>query len=197
MSLDRTGDIAEDELIARLSGLPLPSLEIGALGARLDLGDGDMRVDLSRSGNSILGAVTWSASDATWHRNGPDATGAAGYLWDIVSRLTSIEITLGLDGPLSSPGISIRSNIGGQIVQALRDQIGDEVRRAEARARAEVDRIIEQSLTDARNRIAGFEDGIGGTLTGYTSELNRLKTSLERRLRDLTPNLPSIPRLPG
>ena len=197
LSLDRTGDIAEDELIARLSGLPLPSLQIGALGARLDLGDGDMRVDLSRSGNSILGAVTWSAIGATWHRIGPDATGTAGYLWDIVSRLTSVEITLGLDGPLSSPGISVRSNIGGQIVQALRDQIGDEVRRAEARARAEVDRIIEQSLTDARNRIAGFEDGIGGMLTEYTGELNRLRTSLERRLRDLTPNLPNIPRLPG
>ena len=114
-----------------------------------------------------------------------------------MSRLTSVEITLGLDGPLSSPGISVRSNIGGQIVQALRDQIGDEVRRAEARARAEVDRIIDQSLTDARNRIAGFEGGIGGMLTEYTGELNRLKTSLERRLRDLTPNLPSIPRLPG
>ena len=197
LSVDRSGDIAEDELIARLSGLPLPSLEIGALGARLDLGDGDMRVDLSRSRNSILGAVTWSAIAATWHRNGPDATGAAGYLWDIVSRLTSIEITLGLDGTLSSPGISIQSNIGGQIVQALRDQIGDEVRRAEARARAEVDRLIEQSLTDARNRLAGFEEGIGGTLTEYQGDLNRLRASLERRLRDLTPNLPSIPRFPG
>ena len=156
-----------------------------------------MRVDVSRSGNSILGAVTWSAIGATWHRIGPDPTGTARYLWDIVSRLTSVEITLGLDGTLSSPGISVRSNIGGQIVQALRDQIGDEVRRAEARARAEVDRLIEQSLTDARNRLAGFEDGIGGTLTEYTGELNRLRTSLERRLRDLTPNLPSIPGLPG
>ena len=197
LSLDRTGDIAQDELIARLSGLPLPSLQIAAIGARLDLGDGDMRVDLSRSGNSILGAVTWSAVGATWHRVGSDATGAAGYLWDIVSRLTSVEITLGLDGPLSSPGISVRSNIGGQIVRALRDQIGDEVRRAEARARAEVDRLIEQSLIDARNRLAGFEEGIGGTLTEYTGELDRLKTSLERRLRDLTPNLPNIPGFPG
>ena len=197
LSLDRTGDIAQDELIARLSGLPLPSLQIAAIGARLELGDGDMRVDVSRSGNSILGAVTWSAIGATWHRIGPDPTGTARYLWDIVSRLTSVEITLGLDGTLSSPGISVRSNIGGQIVQALRDQIGDEVRRAEARARAEVDRLIEQSLTDARNRLAGFEDGIGGTLTEYTGELDRLRTSLERRLLDLTPNLPSIPRLPG
>ena len=197
LSLDRTGDIAEDELIARLSGLPLPSLQIAAIGARFDLGDGDMRVDLSRSGNSIFGAVTWSAIGATWHRIGPDATGAAGYLWDIVSSLTSVEITLELDGPLSSPGISVRSNIGGQVVRALRDQIGDEVRRAEARARAEVDRLIEQSLTNARNRLAGFEEGIGGTLTEYTGELSGLKTSLERRLRDLTPNLPNIPGFPG
>jgi len=203
LSLDRTGEIAEDELFARLSGLPLPSLEISALGARLDLGDGDTRVDFSRSGDSILGEVTWSARDATWQRAG--ATGAAGsgavgatdYLWDVVSRLTSVEITLGLDGTLSSPGISIRSNIGGQIVQALRDQIGDEVRRAEALIRAEVDRLIEQSLTDTRARMAGFEEGIGATLTEYTGELDGLKTSLERRLRDLTPSFPNIPGLPG
>ena len=197
LTLDRTGPTAEDQLIASFSGLPLPSLEIGALGARLDLGDGDTRVALSRSGDGILGDATWSASGATWQRTGPDATGAAGYLWDIVSRLTSIEITLALDGTLSSPGISVRSNIGGQIVQALRDQIGDEVRRAEARVRAEVDRLIEQSLTDAGNQVAGFEEGIGGPLGDYRSELDRLKTSLETRLRDLTPSLPSLPGLPG
>ena len=197
LSLDRTGDLAEDELVARFSGLPLPSLEIAALGARLDLGDGDTSVHLSRSGDSILGEVTWSATGATWQRIGSDATGAAGFLWDLVSRLTSIEITLGLDGTLSSPGISVRSNIGGQIVQALRDQVGDEVRRAEARARAEVDRLIERSLTDARNQVAGFEEGIGGTLSDYSNELDRLRTSLETRLRDLTPTLPNIPRLPG
>ena len=197
LSLDRSGDVAVDRLVARFSGLPLPSLEIGALGARLDLGDGGTRVDLSRSGDSIVGAVTWSATGAIWQRTGPDATGAAAYLWDLVSSLTSIEITLRLDGTFSSPGISVRSNIGGQIVQALRDQIGDEVRRAEARARAQVDRLIEQALTEARSQVAGFEEGIGGTLSDDRGELNRLKTSLETRLRELTPRLPSLPGLPG
>ena len=197
LSLDRSGDVAVDRLVARFSGLPLPSLEIGALGARLDLGDGGTRVDLSRSGDSIVGAVTWSATGAIWQRTGPDATGAAAYLWDLVSSLTSIEITLGLDGTFSSPGISVRSNIGGQIVQALRDQIGDEVRRAEARARAQVDRLIEQALTEARSQVAGFEEGIGGTLSDDRGELDRLKTSLETRLRELTPRLPSLPGLPG
>ena len=114
-----------------------------------------------------------------------------------MSSLTSIEITLGLDGTFSSPGISVRSNIGGQIVQALRDQIGDEVRRAEARARAQVDRLIEQALTEARSQVAGFEEGIGGTLSDDRGELDRLKTSLETRLRELTPRLPSLPGLPG
>ena len=197
LSLDRTGSVAEDRLIARLSGLPLPSLEIAALGARLDLGYGETRVDLSRSGNSILGEVTWSVTAATWRRSDPDATGAAGYLWDLVSRLTSIDITLGLDGALFSPGISVRSNIGAQIVEALRDQIGSEVRRAEARISAEVDRLIEQPLGDARARLAGFEQAIGAALTDYNGELDGLKPSLERRLRDLTPGLPNIPRLPG
>ena len=197
LTLDRTGDVAADRLVARFSGLPLPSLEIAALGARLDLGDGDMGVDLARSGDAILGNVTWSATSANWQRTSPDATGAAGYLWDLVSRLTSIEITLELDGTLSSPGISVRSNIGGQIVQALRDQIGDEVRRAEARARAQVDRLIEQALTEARSQVAGFEEGIGGTLSDDRGNLDRLRTFLETRLRELTPRLPNLPRLPG
>ena len=196
LGLDRTGDVAEDQLIARLSGLPLPSFEIPGLGGRLDLGDGETRIDLSRSGDSLLGDVTWSATDATWQRSGTDGAGAAGFLWDVVSGLTSIEITLGLDGMLSSPGISVRSNIGGRIVDALRDQIGDEVRRAEALARAEVDRLIEQSLTDARSQVAGFEEGLGGTLSEYSDELDGLKTALERRVRDLA-GLPGIPRLPG
>ncbi len=197
LSLDRTGDVAEDQLVARLSGLPLPELEIAALGARLDLGEGGTSVDLSRAGDAIVGEVTWSAAGASWQRSGPDAAGAAAYLWDVVSGLTSIEITLGLDGTLSSPGISVRSNIGEQIVRSLRDQIGNEVRRAEARARAEVDRLIEQSLTEVRSQVADFEEGIGATLSDYTGELDRVKTSLETRLRDFTPSLPTLPRLPG
>ena len=197
LSVDRTGDVAADRLSAEMTGLPLPSLEIAALGARLDLGDGATRVDLSRSGDSILGDVTWSTSSATWQRSAPDPTGATGYLWDLVSRLASIEITLGLDGTLTSPEISIRSNIGAQITQALRDQVGDEVREAEARVRAEVDRLIDQPLDDARSQVASFQEGIGGSLTDFRGELDRLKVSLETRLRDLTPRLPNIPGLPG
>ena len=77
LSLDRTGDVAVDRLVARFPGLPLSSLEIAALGARLDLGDGGTQVDLSRSGDSIVGAVTWSTTGALWQRTGLDATGAA------------------------------------------------------------------------------------------------------------------------
>ena len=91
----------------------------------------------------------------------------------------------------------MRSNIGEQIVQALRDQIGDEIRRAEARARAEVDRLIEQSVTEVRSQLADFEEGIGGTLGDYRGELDRVRTSLETRLRDLAPSLPTLPGLPG
>jgi len=197
LSLDRTRDVPVDRLVAQFSGLPLPSLEIAVLGARLDLGDGGTRVDLSRWGDSIAGTVTWSATDASWQRTGPDPTGVAAYVWNIVSSLTSLEITLGMDGTLSSPRISVRSNIGGQIVQALRDRIGDEVRRAETRARAQVDRLIEQALTEARSQVTGLEAGIGRRLSDDRGDLDRLSTSLEARLRELTPRLPSLPGLPG
>jgi F0F1-type ATP synthase membrane subunit b/b' len=79
----------------------------------------------------------------------------------------------------------------------LRDQVGDEVRRAEAQARAQVDRLIEQALTQARSQVAGFEERLGGMLSDDRGELARLETSLETRLRELTPRLPNLPRLPG
>jgi uncharacterized protein (TIGR03545 family) len=197
LSLDRTGPTAQDRLVASFSGLPLPPLEIGAWEARLDLGNGAMRVDLSRSGDGILGDVTWSASGATWERAGPASSGTTGYLWDLVSRLTSVEITLGLDGPFRSPRISVRSNIGGQVAQALADQIGDEVRRAEARIRVEVDRLIEPALANTRNQIDDFEGAMLGPMSGYRRELDGLQTQLQARLRDLTSSLPGLPRLPG
>lgn len=193
--VDRVGQTPKDELRAELTGLPLPSLEIAALGARLELGEGDTRVALSRTGSSISGEVTWSASGARWLREGSESLeGAAGLLWRTLSSLSSVEITLGLSGTLSSPGISVRSNIGRQVVRALRAQIGDEFRRVEARARAEVDRLIERPLADARTQLADLEDGIGQRLSVYRSELDEYKASLESRLRDLTPGIPGMER---
>ena len=73
----------------------------------------------------------------------------------------------------------------------------ERVRRAEARARAQVDRFIEQALTEARSQVTGFEEGIARALGDDRSELDRLKMSLETRLRELTPRLPSLPGLTG
>ena len=56
-----------------------------------------------------------------------------------------------------------------------------------------MDRLIDQALTEARSQVAGFEEGIGGTLSDDRGELDRLKTSLETRLRELTPSLPGLP----
>ncbi len=186
--VDRVNDIPRDELRAELTSLPLPSLEIAPLGARLDLGEGDTRLVLSRTGSSISGNVTWNASGASWLREGSEELeGAAELLWRTLSSLTSIEITLGLSGTLSAPDISIGSNIGRQVAQALRAQVGDEFRRAEARARAEVDRLIGPPVADARAQLADMESRVGQQLGDYQRDLDEVRGALESRLRELTP----------
>jgi hypothetical protein len=186
--VDRVSETPKDELQAELTALPLPSLEIAPLGARLDLGEGDTRLVLSRTGSSISGDVTWNASGASWLREGSEGLeGAAELLWRTLSSLTSVEITLGLSGTLSAPDISIGSNIGSQVAQALRAQVGDEFRRAEARARAEVNRLIGPPVAEARAQLADMESVVDQQLSGYQRDLNQLRGALESRLRELTP----------
>jgi len=115
-------------------------------------------------------------------------------IWETLSQLTSVEITMRLSGSLASLVLNVSSNIGSQVAGVMRARVANELELAEHRVREEVNRLIEAPLLDAHRSLAVLEGSVGQALGGYEQELEQLKSQLETLLRQLRPGIPGIGR---
>ncbi len=206
-SIDHVG-VIRDSVAATLGGVALPSVSLGALGARLDLLAGTIDLALARAGDSIAGHWRVRSDSVGWTRLGDTAAVAAGpaprigtkawadaLLWRSVASLGSVEVEARFAGPMRSPRVSISSNVGDEVARSLQRELGAEVARVEARARAEVDRLVQRPISDARAKIASLESGVQGRVNDGQQRLAAVQTDLEQRVRDLGRGIPGL-RLP-
>jgi len=204
-SLDHTG-VVRDSVSATLAGFALPSVTLGAVGARLDLNAGDVELVLARVGDSIAARWLVRSDSVGWSRLGDTTVAgptprigtrewADALLWRSVSSLRDVRIEARMSGALTSPRLAVSSNVGEEVARGLRHEIGAEVGRAEARARAEVDRLVQQRAAEARARLGALESGVQARVTEARSRLEALQVELEQRVRDLGRGVPGL-RLP-
>ena len=211
----RTGNVAatfnhvlaplSDSLVAALDGVNLPTVGLPAAGATLALGSGALRIRLLRSGENVEGSMTWSSNNVRWARGDstaqpPDrATAnppigseawAQDLLWRTVSRLNAAEIEVRVGGRITAPAIGVRSNVGREVAQALRREVGDQVARQEQRLRAEVDARVQQQVQEAERRVAEVQTQAEAEVAAKRAELEAVRTELESAIRDLTRRLP-------
>lgn len=213
--INRVGGVAADSFDAQLSGVGLPSASIAAVGAALSFGRGDMQIFLVRRGEALLARWHVTADSVTWHRTRGDTAAAPSpdvrrlgsqawaddLLWRTVSGLRNVEIDARISGTISSPSIDISSNVGEALAASLQREVGAEVRRLEARARAEVDRAIQGPINEARARVTQIQNGVQARVAEAETRINEVKAELEARLRELTTRLPvslpgNLPRIP-
>jgi hypothetical protein len=197
-SIDRTGDIPRDSVVADLAGVGLPALDLAAAGARVDLRTGDQSLAFSRYGDTISGRWYVRSDSVTWSRPGESAAApAAGapigskawldaLVWGAVSSLKSVEIEARVHGRLSSPSFDVSSNIGSAVSGALGKAVSAELSRAETQVRAKVDSLVGQQVSAARAKLAALDTGPLKTLTDDRSQLDGVQKDLESRLRSLT-----------
>jgi uncharacterized protein (TIGR03545 family) len=191
-----------DSVMALLHGLTLAPVALPALGARLGLGEVGMQLSLARTGDSLAARMVWRTDNAEWTREGGAAVPGAGapapgsrawaegLLWRTVSALRSVEIEAGLTGRLTSPSLAIRSNVGREVAAALRRELGAEVARAEQRVRAEVDRLVEPRVNEARRRAEAFQTRARETLAAQQKEVDDVRAALEAEVRRLATRVP-------
>ena len=111
-------------------------------------------------------------------------------LWRAVSRLDSVEIEATFGGTLSSPTLGIKTNIAGAVGDALREQLGEEVRRAEQQVRARVDALVSEKVAEARTYADSARGEVDTRIAGERARLQEQRTALEAKLRELV-------RIPG
>ena len=212
--ISRLGAVAVDSLDAQLVGVGLPSADIRQLGAHLALGTGSMEIFLARRGEELLARWHVTSDSVAWRRLGADTTAAApaaqnlrigsqawadALLWRTVSGLRSVSIDARFSGTVSAPRVDISSNVGEALAASLQREVGAELRRLEARARAEVDRAIERPLAEARAKLTQLRSGVEARVTEAETRLAAVKEELEAKVRELTQQLPlprNLPRIP-
>lgn len=195
-----------DSVTAALDGVTLPTVALPAAGARLALGSGAVQVRLTRIGESLSGSMTWRSGEVRWTRGAQDSAGspvspggnpsvgstqwAQDLLWRTVSRLNTVEVEVRVAGRVAAPSLGVSSNVGREVAQALRREVGAEVNRQEQRLRAQVDALVEQQVQEAQSRVADVQTQVETAVTAKRAELEQVRAELEGQIRELARRLP-------
>lgn len=202
--LNHVGTPIRDSASVFVGGLALPTVTLAPLGARLALGQGTTDLLLRRVGDSLDARWQWRSEGAVWSRLAADTSSPAapgsvsqqartsveGALWRTLASLTQVEITARLSGTVERPRLAVGSNVAGALATALRDQLGQEIRRLEQQVRGRVDSLVQDRVAEARQVVSGAETQALQRLQERRAEVAALKTRLEARVRELV-------RIPG
>jgi len=196
--LDHTGDVVRDSAALGVSGVELPSVSIGTLGAAVDLGAGDASFDMRRVGERLDAHMHWASRSVSWSRTGAAADTAAGapalgspewardLVWRTLSGIGQVQLDMKLSGSLASPSVSVSSNLGEAVAASLKRELGDQIAAAEAQVRQEVDRQVQPVVQQARGRLEQVRTGVAQQVSDQRQEIADLRGRLEARLRSLS-----------
>ena len=198
--LDHTTEVLRDSVGLGLTGVGLPEIDLSALGGRLSLGDGESTFSFRRVGDQIDAQLFWTSTDLGWTRtDGAAGSGTApaptpgtaawarDLVWRTLTGVERVELGMGLQGELSSPALSVTSNLGDALAESLSRELGQQIADAEARLRSEVDSRIQPLVQDARARVDGVRTEVADRVSEQRQELEELRARLEARVQELNP----------
>jgi ElaB/YqjD/DUF883 family membrane-anchored ribosome-binding protein len=161
------------------------------------LGQGLSALQLERRGDAIDGRWLWRAPSVRWARDSVPTVSAnertafiEDVLWRAMARIDSVEIEARIGGTMRNPTLGIRTNVANAVGDALRAQLGDEIRRAELQVRARVDELVSDKVAEARTYADQARGQVNARIADERARLETQKQALETRLRDLV-------RIPG
>ncbi len=214
LALDHTGTEINDSGSAYLNGIALPVFNIGSSGIQLDLGQGLSDLSFKRTGDGIEGRWLWSSEQVNWTRGGQpgeEGTGASGeqgtgngereqqsagqilggfaegFLWNAVSSLEDVEISVSFSGSAMGPSLRIGSNVGQVVAASLRRELGERIQQAEQMVRARVDELVDQYVGEAEAKLAALDSEVAASVGLRFTEVTDVRAELERALRRIIP----------
>lgn len=198
--LDHRGGRPRDSVAVSVADFKLPSFALPGLPFRLDPNVGAMGFRFARDGDRLAGRWTISSNQVSWLGDSarvrkPNPVEAIVYR--VITGLRKLDLTAELSGTFRSPNLSVRSTLDRAIAERLRAVAGEELKKAEARARAEVDRVVGPRVEAAKTQVAAVRSEADRRVAEAKARLDEEKKRLEERLQALTKGVIPLPRLPG
>jgi hypothetical protein len=91
-----------------------------------------------------------------------------------------------LGGTVSSPQLSIASNLDQAIARRLKAVVGEEVARAERMVRAKVDSLVAEKIQPVKRQVAEVQTKAMQRIAGERQRLDQVEAELNAQLKRLT-----------
>ncbi|MEO8637246.1 MAG: hypothetical protein ABI587_18370 [Gemmatimonadales bacterium] len=193
------GPAPMDSVVAEVTGVPLPAIALPGLPFSVNPGQSTVRFAFSLgAGDRLTGMWEVNAPAATWLGDSTRLASASlveSTVWRVVSGLTQLRVRADLGGTVGHPTLAVHSNLDDAIAERLRGVVGEELAKAEQKARAAVDQIVDQQVASLKARVTTLETQALQQLPLQRSQLDDIQRQLDGQLKRLGAGALPLPRL--
>jgi hypothetical protein len=166
----------------------------------MDPGRGATELRFTLDGDQLSGKWVVHSTNLTWKADSARAR-KLNTIEMLVSRVLTgvhqLDLTADIGGTIKAPRMAVRSNLDRQVAERLRAVAGEEIAAAQGKARAQVDRIVEEKTAPVKARIGELRAESERRVADARTKLDEQKRKLEERLKALTAGLVGFPHLSG
>jgi uncharacterized protein (TIGR03545 family) len=193
----RTSNV-RDSVSAKLRGVTLPSFAIPGLPFRIAPGTGAANLTFALRGDQLLGHWSIGSREVAWALDsaGRRRSDLEDLVWRVVSGLTQLDVSADVRGSIASPKLSVRSNLDEAIARRLKAVVGEEVAKAETKARAKVDSIVSDKVEPVKQRIAALQADATRRAAAQQQRVDQVEADLQAQLKRMTGGLAPDIKLP-
>lgn len=187
-TVDHAGKTQRETVELRADGIQLPGFPMPATPLRAELGRGRSSLRLEMAGDAITGSWSIVAPSATWALDSARAR-SLNTMEQLVSRVIQsihdVSVTADVAGTIRAPKLHVRSNLDRAVADGIKSVVGEEVRKAETKVRAQVDSVAEAALQPVRERVAELRAEVDKRAAEATTRLDDAKRQLAAQLKTL------------
>jgi uncharacterized protein (TIGR03545 family) len=198
-SMDHLGARPKEVVNAQAAGLKLPVIAMPSLPYSIDPGRGSTELRFVLDGDQLSGQWSVRSSNIKWvvdTTRGRRLNTMESLVARVLTGVRELELTADISGTLKEPRIAVRSNLDRQVANQLRSVAGAEIAAAQARVRAQVDRLVEERSAPVKAKVADLRAQGEQRVADARARLDAEKRKLEERLKALTAGI-ALPGLPG
>jgi uncharacterized protein (TIGR03545 family) len=191
-TLDHTRPIGTERIVLRAGGVTLPKFALPGVPLRLDLGKGNSALQFTVVGDSVVGRWTVLSPKPTWS---PDSARSRpmNTLESLVSRvltgIDNVDVSADIRGTTRAPTLAVRSNLDRAVADNIKRVAGEEIAKAEAKVRAQVDAVVQRETAALKSKIdtavAETREQVDQRIAEAQARLDKAKADLAARLREL------------
>jgi uncharacterized protein (TIGR03545 family) len=191
-SLDHTRSVPNETIFLRAGGISLPDFALPSVPLRLDLGKGTSTMRFNVIGDSVRGTLSIAARQPAWSRDSArkkDLNTLESLVTRVLTGISTVTVDADIRGSTAKPALVVRSNLDREVADNIKRVAGEEISKAEAKVRAQVDAVVDQKAAEVKAKITEVRGEVDQRIADAQARLDKAKADLNARLKELSAGL--------